>query len=124
MVLNLIAHEIGIHVMRIYAVLAFTLLIESGCSTLESSTYQNRSTGSGNDVIATGRAAEAAASANTSHNCPTCVSNENAKGSVSAPNQRKRRAEESTNRIVTSAGDTLSSEISQGVNQAIRDMFD
>ena len=116
--------ELGIHVMRIYAVLAFTLLIESGCSTLEPSTYQNRSTGSGNDVIATGRAAEAAASANTSHNCPTCVSNENAKGSVSAPNQRKTRVEESTNWIVTSAGDTLSSEISQGVNQAIRDVFD
>jgi len=110
--------------MRVCAILTFTLLIGGGCSTLESSTYQNRSTGSGNAVIATGRAAEAAASANTSHNCPTCVSNENAKGSVSAPNQRKRRAEESTNWIVTSAGDTLNSEISQGVNQAIRDMFD
>ena len=90
----------------------------------EPSTYQNKSTKDGNVVTATGRAAEGAASANTSHNCPTCAPNGSAGGSGSTSNQPTTRTQESTNRIVTGASDTLTNEISQGVNQAIRDVFD
>ena len=103
---------------------SFTLsaLLVSGCSMFEPSAYENRSTKDGNVVTATGRAAEGAASANTSHNCPTCAPNASAGGSTS--NQPRSRTQESTDRIVTGASDTLTNEISQGVNQAIRDVFD
>ena len=105
---------------------SFTLsaLLVSGCSIFEASAYENRSTKDGNVVTATGRAAEGAASANTSHNCPTCAPNGSVGGSGSTSNQPRSRTQESTDRIVNSAGDTFSSEISRGVNQAIRDVFD
>ncbi len=45
-------------------------------------------------------------------------------GSGSTSNQPRSRTQESTDRIVTGASDTLTNEISQGVNQAIRDVFD
>ena len=110
--------------MRICSILAFVALVVSGCSMFEPSTYENKSTKDGNVVTATGKAAEGAASANTSHNCPTCAPNASAGGSGSTSNQPRSRTQESTDRIVNSAGDTLSSEISRGVNQAIRHVFD
>ena len=110
--------------MKICSVLTFVALLVSGCSIFEPSAYENRSTKDGNVVTATGRAAEGAASANTSHNCPTCAPNGSVGGSGSTSNQPRSRTQESTDRIVNSAGDTLSSEISRGVNQAIRDVFD
>jgi hypothetical protein len=109
--------------MRICSTLAFVAFVVSGCSMFEPSTYENKSTKDGNVVTATGKAAEGAASANTSHNCPTCAPNGSAGGSGSTSNQPT-RTQESTNRIVTGASDTLTNEISQGVNQAVRDVFD
>ena len=44
----------------------------SGCGTI-GSRYENTNTPYGNNVVATGRAAAFAASANTSHNCPSCA---------------------------------------------------
>ena len=110
--------------MKICSGLTFVALLASGCSMFEPSAYENRSTKDGNVVTATGRAAEGAASANTSHNCPTCAPNGSAGGSGSTSNQPRSRTQESTDRIVNSTGDTLSSEISRGVNQAIREVFD
>ncbi len=111
--------------MRVCSIFILLASFGSGCSMFESSTYENRNTKDGNVVIATGKAAEGAASANTSHTCPTCApSNGSAAGSVSTSNQPRTRTQESTDRIVTGAGDTLTNEISQSVNQAIRDVFD
>ena len=110
--------------MRICMIITVAALVVSGCSMFEPSTYENKSTKDGNVVTATGKAAEGAASANTSHNCPTCAPNGSAGGSGSTSNQPRSRTQESTDRIVTGASDTLTNEISQGVNQAIRDVFD
>ena len=50
------------------------LLVLSGCAAWNTpSTYSNHNTPTGNVVIAKGRAAENAASANTSYNCPSCA---------------------------------------------------
>ena len=116
--------EKSLHIVRACAAVVFSALLASGCSMFEPSTYENNSTKDGNAVTATGKAAEGAANANTSHNCPSCAPNGSAGGSVSTSNQPRTRTQESTDRIVNSAGDTLSSEISRGVNQAIRDVFD
>ena len=116
--------EKSLHIVRAFTAVVFSALLASGCSMFEPSTYENKSTKDGNVVTATGKAAEGAASANTSHNCPTCAPNGSAGGSGSTSNQPRSRTQESTDRIVNSAGDTFSSEISRGVNQAIRDVFD
>ena len=54
--------------------IAATLLALSGCAAWNTpSTYSNHNTPNGNVVTAQGRAAENAASANTSYNCPSCA---------------------------------------------------
>ena len=55
-------------------ILIAALLLLSGCAAWNTpSTYSNHNTPNGNVVTAQGRAAENAASANTSHNCPSCA---------------------------------------------------
>ena len=55
-------------------VIAALLLMLSACAAWNTpSTYSNHNTPTGNVVTAQGRAAENAASANTSHNCPSCA---------------------------------------------------
>ncbi len=58
----------------IFILIASPLTI--GCTSFQPSIYSNRSTQHGNVVSATGNAATAAASANSSYNCPSCVSNQ------------------------------------------------
>ena len=104
--------------------MACSLAYLAGCSALESSTYENRSTKDENVVTATGKAAEVAAGANTSHNCPSCTDGSPAAGASSTPGAPQSKVEESTDQIVTSATDTLTNEISREVNQSIRKIFD
>ena len=101
-------------------VISFAL---GACSSLESSTYENRSTKDETVVTATGKAAEVAAGANTSHNCPSCGP-DSPSGSASTQDPPKTKVEESADKIATSAGDTLTNEISQEVNKTIRKIFD
>lgn len=96
----------------------------TGCSTLESSTYENRSTGDENVVTATGKAGEVAAGANTSHNCPSCSAESSDMGATTASRAPQSAVEDSKDQIVNSATDTLTSEISREVNQSIRKIFD
>ena len=96
----------------------------AGCSTFESSTYENRSTEDENVVTATGKAAEVAAGANTSHNCPSCSTEPSGAGASTGSQAPQSKVEESTARVVDSATDTLTSEISNEVNQSIRKIFD
>ena len=53
-------------------VLVIALVMLGGCSSFQESHYSNTSTPEGNVVVATGRAADVAAAANTTHNCPSC----------------------------------------------------
>ena len=104
------------------SVLAMPIAL-GACSSLESSTYENRSTKDETVVTATGKAAEVAAGANTSHNCPSCGP-DSPSGSASTQDPPQTKVEESTDKILTSAGDTLTNEISQEVNKTIRKIFD
>lgn len=104
--------------------LFLSIFFLSGCSSLESSTYENRSTKDETVVTASGKAAEVAAGANTSHNCPSCAPDSTQGGGSSSSNEPKSKVEESTDRIFDSATNTLTSEISNEVNQSIRKIFD
>jgi len=95
-----------------------------GCSTFEPSTYENRSTKDGNVVTATGKAADVAAGANTSHNCPSCADDQESDALPQDANQAPSKIEKSTERIADSATDTLTDEVSREINEAIRDAFD
>lgn len=96
------------------------LVLLAGCQT---STYENRSTKDENVVTATGKAAEVAAGANTSHNCPSCSTDE-ASGETRNPQQAPpSKAEESVERITDSAIDTFSNNVEQVVNEQINDLF-
>jgi hypothetical protein len=99
------------------SLMLFGVLVVSGCSSFQASHYENRSTAAGTVVTATGKAAEVAAAANTSHNCPSCASGPS---SASRTTQQQNQVE----RVVTSAIDTTSYEISRTINDAIRGLFD
>jgi cytoskeletal protein RodZ len=102
------------------AVMLGLLVLLASC---QSSTYENRSTKDENVVTATGKAAEVAAGANTSHNCPSCSADE-ASGETRSPQQAPpSKAEESVERITDSAIDTFSNNVEQVVNEQINDLF-
>ena len=59
---------------KLLATLAAVAML-SGCAAWTTpSTYSNHSTAAGNAIVAQGRAAQYAAMANTSYNCPSCAS--------------------------------------------------
>jgi hypothetical protein len=107
---------------RIFFVLMFILVVSTGCTSMQQSVYTNESTPYGNKVYATGNAAVAAASVNTTSNCPSCaVSGNNNRSGHPRYNQNKQRSE--AERLYKSATKTLSREISNSINDAIRDAF-
>ena len=101
------------------AVAALTVL--TACQT---STYENRSTKDENVVTATGKAAEVAAGANTSHNCPSCADGDTPTSGGKDTETPTSKAEQSIDRITDSAIDTATNEASRAVNEVIRDIFD
>jgi hypothetical protein len=93
-----------------HAVLFLCLLMLGGCATWTTpSTYSNYSTPTGNIVQAKGQAAQYAAAANTSYNCPSCL------GGSSAHNAM------SSGRVVTSLRDSPREEF---VEEVARDFYD
>lgn len=93
-----------------------------GCSSFQPSTYENRNTPYGNEVVATGRAADNAASANQSMNCPSCTMT----GRTQSGNYRSQNGTRQPDYLAgigNSAVNTAVSEISNEINQAIRDAF-
>ena len=99
--------------------------LTSGCASFQPSTYSNRSTQHGNVISATGNAATAAASANSSYNCPSCVSSQTRYGaSVSGYTgayipPRKNHIDT----IADSVTSTLTNAISSSINAKIYDAF-
>ena len=104
-------------------ILVGAVLLLGGCTTFESSTYENRSTKEGTVVTATGRAAEVAAGANTSHNCPTCVSS-TARSPGATGSATQTQVDKAGERITTSAINRFSYRIEQAINEGIDDLFD
>lgn len=99
------------------------IFLASGCTTFESSTYENKSTKEGTVVTATGRAAEVAAGANTSHNCPTCVSSTSrSPGTTGSATQTQ--VDKAGERITNSAINRFSYRIEQAINEGIDDLFE
>lgn len=97
------------------------LVLLAGCQT---STYENRSTKDENVVTATGKAAEVAAGANTSHNCPSCEEDNATSSSAPRSKPSPSKTDESLERITDSAIDTLTTEVSQEINKTIRNVFE
>lgn len=95
------------------------IFLASGCTTFESSTYENKSTKEGTVVTATGRAAEVAAGANTSHNCPSCGSEDS--GASGSPNSSRTQtvADEVVDRAIEDAGWAISRQISQKIYEIL-----
>jgi hypothetical protein len=94
-----------------------------GCSTFQPSTYENTSTAAGNVVVATGRAADNAASSNTTHNCPSCVYSGSRANAGTYGARTNQRATGYVARIGNSAVNTAAGEISNEINNSIRDAF-
>jgi hypothetical protein len=94
-----------------------------GCSTFQPSTYENQSTAEGNVVIATGRAADNAASSNTTHNCPSCVYSGSRANAGTYGQRTNQRNDSYVARIGNSAVNTAAGEISNEINSSIRDYF-
>ena len=99
------------------------VLLLGGCTTFESSTYENRSTKEGTVVTATGRAAEVAAGANTSHNCPTCAPTTSTSASTTS-SATQTQVDTAGERITNSAINRVSYRIEQAINDGIDDLFD
>ena len=109
---------------KIYAITLVSLIM-TGCVSFQPSTYSNRSNASGNIVNATGNAAAAAASANRSYNCPSCIGNLVGKqglypGSYSGAGYSQANHVE---RITNSATQALSTSISNVINREIYKVF-
>ncbi len=102
--------------------IVWSILSIAGCSSFQPSKYENTSTAAGNVVIATGRAADNAASANTTYNCPSCVySNGNRTQYGNRGSQN--RSTGYIARIGNSAVNTAVGELSNEINNSIRDAF-
>lgn len=99
------------------------IFLASGCTTFESSTYDNKSTKEGTVVTATGRAAEVAAEANTSHNCPTCAPPTSTSPSTTS-NATQTQIDEAGQRITNSAINRFSYRIERAINRGIDNIFD
>ena len=106
------------------AIVIFLFLTTSGCSTFQSSNYTNYNTPYGNVVKASGRAADNAALANTSYNCPSCAINGQSGGnSRGGKSSNYNRQATYLHTITESAIRTLSNEVTSSINDAIRDSF-
>ena len=99
------------------------VLLLGGCTTFESSTYEHRSTKEGTVVTATGRAAEVAAGANTSHNCPTCAPTTSTPA-ITTSSSTQTHVDEAGKRIASSAINRFSYRIERAINEGIDDIFD
>ena len=99
---------------------ALTLILTTvGCSTFQPSTYENRSTGEQTVITATGRAADNAAAASTSHNCPTCTGS--AQGSVGG--YTTTRSPTPSEQLLNSATNITVQELTWRLNDLIREAF-
>lgn len=97
-------------------------LLMVGCSSFQPSTYENRNTPYGNEVIATGRAADNAGNANQSMNCPSCA----VSGRTQNGNYRTQYGHSKPDYVTSignSAVNTAASEISNELNSQIREAF-
>ena len=109
--------------MKNYHLIFVVSLLMTGCASFQPSTYYNRSTQNGNVITATGNAATAAASANRSYNCPSCVTNMSGQGaSAGGYGNAGPYAAPGKNHIDTiadSAANTLTNAISSSINTKI-----
>ena len=99
------------------------IFLASGCTTFESSTYENKSTKEGTVVTATGRAAEVAAGANTSHNCPTCAPTTSTSASTTS-SATQTQVDKAGERITNSAINRFSYRIEIAINEGIDALFE
>jgi len=83
---------------------------------------ENRSTKEGTVVTATGRSAEVAAGANTSHNCPTCAPTTSTSASTTS-SATQTQVDKAGERITNSAINRFSYRIEQAINEGIDDLF-
>ena len=102
--------------------LLILVLLLSGCSSLQPSTYTNYNTPYGNVIRATGVSANNAGLANTSYNCPSCaLSGGSGGGSGGYTNYNSQM--NGMNKITYDAVRSLSFSISDKINESIRDSF-
>jgi uncharacterized protein YceK len=100
-------------------IIVISILVLGGCSSFQSSNYSNRNTPYGNQIEATGAAATAAASVNTSHygttkNFSSPHSNSN------STNSFQKFVEPTVDTIVS----TTRSELNREIQNAIRSVFE
>ena len=103
--------------MRVYLIAGVVLL--SGCSTFESSRYENRSTPDETVVVATGRAAEEAARSSTVYNCPSCGG-----GGSPTPGGTSQKVSTVTDEVVERAIEDTGWAISRGISRKINEVFE
>jgi uncharacterized protein (UPF0333 family) len=101
------------------------LIISSGCSSFQTSNYVNYNTPYGNVIKASGRAADNAAQANNSYNCPSCTMSSYFIPGQSGRKNNNNYTKQSTylNDISQSTIRTLSNEVTRSINEAMRDSF-
>jgi hypothetical protein len=116
-----------LQVLTMKIILLLPIVFATGCSSFQASNYVNRNTPYGNHIEATGRAADLAASANRSNNCPSCTQSGSTQSGTDqqASNNHEYRDEQNIMQVITrSAIHTLNTEIQNEINDAIRKAFD
>jgi len=106
--------------------IGFIALVDNAYASrwFESSNYSVYNTPYGTRVVATGDAADNAALANSSYNCPSCAVSGNNRGGGYIPySQRPKARQNGSNKLVDGAMQTFSNELSYTINNSIRDAF-
>lgn len=104
-------------------ILVLSLILLSGCSSFQPSTYTNYNTPYGNVIRATGTAASNSALANTSYNCPSCAITGGSSGLPSSGYKDYNSDTTAMGKITSDAIRSLSFSISDKINESIRDSF-